>query len=91
MDKSKLLLIAGIVALLIGGFLFFSNDDDAINKKNMEIATNATNAQDAGAQIAANNQAETTQHMVAMGLFGMGAMLVLGSFALKKKLSEENL
>lgn len=89
-NKSKLLLIIGVLALLISGFLFMNNDGDAVNKTNLEIATNATNAQDAAAQIAANNQSETGQHMAAMGLLGMGAMLVIGSFVVKKKLDDSN-
>lgn len=83
--KSKLLLIIGIIALMIGGYLFYSNDGGDVNQQNVEIATNATNAQEAARQIAANNRGEVGGHMAAMFLSGVGGVLVVASVLTMKK------
>lgn len=77
--KSRLLLIIGLICLLVGGYLYFGNDGKSVNEQNIEIATNATNAQDAARQISENNRGEVGGHFVAMFLLGIGGMLTIVS------------
>ena len=86
-NKSQLLLIIGIIALVIGGYLYFQVDSDAVNQKNMEIATTATSAEEAAKQISDNNRSEVGGNSVALFLLGLGGVLTLVSIInmVKKK------
>ena len=81
----KLLLIVGVVCLLIGVYLYFTIDGDVVNNQNLDIARNATNAQDAARQISENNRSEVGGGFVSMFLLGIGAMLTLVSIILMVK------
>lgn len=86
-NKSQVLLIIGIIALFIGGYLYFKGDGDAVNQKNTEIATTATSAEEAARQISANNRSEIGGNSAALFLLGLGGVLTLVSIVsmVKKK------
>lgn len=85
-NKSLILLIVGVVALVIGGYLYFQIDGDAVNQKNIEILSNATNAEDAARLISANNRSEVDGNSIALFLLGLGgAMTLLSLVGLLKK------
>lgn len=89
-NRGKVLLIIGVLALIIGIWMYATNDSEAVNAANLEIMQNATNATDAAQQISANNRSETGNHMLAMFLMGMGGVLTLFSIViLLAKKSEE--
>ncbi|MCJ8155498.1 hypothetical protein MKJ01_17200 [Chryseobacterium sp. SSA4.19] len=78
-NKSQVLLIIGIIALAIGGYLYFQGDGDSVNQKNIEIATTATSAEEAAKQISANNRSEIGGSSAALFLLGLGGVLTLVS------------
>lgn len=78
-NKSKIVLIIGVISLLIGGYLYFQVDGDAVNQKNIEILSNATNAEDAARLIAANNRSEVGGNSIALFLLGLGGAMTLVS------------
>ncbi|WP_129533855.1 hypothetical protein [Chryseobacterium sp. 3008163] len=86
-NKSQVLLIIGIIALVIGSYLYFQVDTDAVNQKNIEIATTATSAEEAAKQISANNKSEVGDNSIALFLLGLGGVLTLVSIInmVKKK------
>jgi len=86
-NKPQLLLIVGIIALFIGGYLYFQVDGEAVNQKNIEIATTATSAEEAARQISANNQNEVGGNAIALFLLGLGGAITLISIInlVKKK------
>ncbi|KFF03870.1 hypothetical protein [Chryseobacterium luteum] len=86
-NKSQVLLIIGIIALVIGGYLYFQADGDAVNQKNIEIATTATSAEEAAKQISANNRSEVGGNSLALFLLGLGGAITLVSIIsmVKKK------
>ena len=71
MDKIKILLGIGILSLVIGGFLTFSSKNRS--QDNLDIAMNATNAQEAAEMISKNNRSEVGQDTLGMALLGFGA------------------
>ncbi|ACZ09744.1 Uncharacterised protein [Sebaldella termitidis] len=71
MDKIKILLGIGILSLVIGGFLTFSSKNRS--QDNLDIAMNATNAQEAAEMISKNNRSEVGQNTLGMALLGFGA------------------
>lgn len=71
-NKSQLLLIVGIIALVIGGYLYFQVDGEAVNQKNIEIATTATSAEEAAKQISANNRSEVGGNSIALFFIRFG-------------------
>ena len=71
MDKIKILLGIGILSLVIGGFLTFSSKNRS--QDNLNIAMNATNAQEAAEMISKNNRSEVGQNTLGMALLGFGA------------------
>ena len=71
MDKIKILLVIGILSLVIGGFLTFSSKNRS--QDNLDIAMNATNAQEAAEMISKNNRSEVGQNTLGMALLGFGA------------------
>ena len=71
MDKIKILLGIGILSLVIGGFLTFSSKNRS--QDNLDIAMNATNAQEAAEIISKNNRSEVGQNTLGMALLGFGA------------------
>ena len=71
MGKIKILLGIGILSLLIGGFLTFSSKNRS--QDNLDIAMNATNAQEAAEMISKNNRGEVGQNTLGMALLGFGA------------------
>ena len=71
MGKIKILLGIGILSLLIGGFLTFSSKNRS--QDNLDIAMNATNAQEAAEMISKNNRSEVGQNTLGMALLGFGA------------------
>ena len=71
MDKLKILLGIGILSLVIGGFLTFSSKNRS--QDNLDIAMNATNAQEAAEMISKNNRSEVGQNTLGMALLGFGA------------------
>ena len=73
MDKIKILLGIGILSLVIGGFLTFSSKNRS--QDNLDIAMNATNAQEAAEMISKNNRSEVGQNTLGMALLGFGAGL----------------
>lgn len=87
-SRAKILLIVGIIALAAGFFLNYSSNKkgEENNKANIEIAQNATNAQDAARQIAANNQSEVAGNTFGMFFLGIGgAMTLLSIIMLVRK------
>lgn len=78
-NKSKVVLIIGIIALIIGGYLYFQVDDDAVNQKNIEILSTATNAEDAARLISANNRNEVGGNSLSLFLLGLGGAMTLVS------------
>lgn len=85
-NKPQILLIIGIIALVIGGYLYFQVDGDAVNQKNLEIATTATSAEEAAKQISANNRSEVGGNSIALFLLGLGgAIAVISIINLVKK------
>ena len=70
MDKIKILLVIGILSLVIGGFLTFSSKNR--RQDNLDIAMNATNAQEAANLISKNNRSEVGQNTLGMALLGFG-------------------
>jgi len=78
-NKSQLLLIIGVISLIIGGYLYFKVDGNAVNQENVEIATNATSAEDAARQISENNRNEVGGNSVAIFLIGLGGALTVVS------------
>jgi len=89
-NKSQVLLFIGIIALAIGGYLYFQADGDAVNRKNMEIATTATTAEEAAKQISASNQSEIGGNSAAMFLLGLGGVLTLVSIISMMKKKQDN-
>ena len=71
MCKIKILLGIGILSLVIGGFLTFSSKNRS--QDNLDIAMNATNAQEAAEMISKNNRSEVGQNTLGMALLGFGA------------------
>ena len=71
MGKLKILLGIGILSLVIGGFLTFSSKNRS--QDNLDIAMNATNAQEAAEMISKNNRSEVGQNTLGMALLGFGA------------------
>ena len=71
MGKIKILLGIGILSLVIGGFLTFSSKNRS--QDNLNIAMNATNAQEAAEMISKNNRSEVGQNTLGMALLGFGA------------------
>ena len=71
MDKIKILLGIGILSLVIGGFLTFSSKNRS--QDNLDIAMNATNAQEAAEMISKNNRSVVGQNTLGMALLGFGA------------------
>ena len=71
MDKIKILLGIGILSLVIGGYLTFSSKNRS--QDNLDIAMNATNAQEAAEMISKNNRSEVGQNTLGMALLGFGA------------------
>lgn len=70
MDKIKILLGIGILSLAIGGFLTFSSKSKS--QDNLDIAMNATNAEEAARLISKNNRSEVGQNTLGMALLGFG-------------------
>lgn len=70
MDKLKILLGIGIFSLLVGGFLTFSSKNKS--QDNLDIALNASNAQEAAELISKNNRSEVGQNTLGMALLGFG-------------------
>ena len=70
MGKIKILLGIGILSLVIGGFLTFSSKNRS--QDNLDIAMNATNAQEAAEMISKNNRSEVGQNTLGMALLGFG-------------------
>jgi len=90
-NKSQLLLIIGIISLVIGGYLYFQADGDAINEKNVQISETATSAEEAAREISANNRKEVGGNSIAMFLMGLGGATVLVSIInMVKKDPEQN-
>ena len=77
MKKMKNLFIIGIVSLFVGGFMLFTNKDSS--SENIEIAQNATNAQDAARMISQNNRKELGGSLVGKFLAGFGLSLTIVS------------
>ena len=74
MGKIKILLGIGILSLVIGGFLTFSSKNRS--QDNLDIAMNATNAQEAAEMISKNNRSEVGQNTLGMALLGFGAGII---------------
>ncbi len=70
MDKLKILLGIGLLSLAIGGFLTFSSKNNS--QDNLDIAMNATNAEEAAKLISKNNRSEVGQNTLGMALLGFG-------------------
>ncbi|MCP1226470.1 hypothetical protein [Sebaldella sp. S0638] len=70
MDKIKVLLGIGIISLIIGGFLTFNSKNRS--QDNLDIALNATNAEEAAKLISKNNRSEVGQNTIGMALLGFG-------------------
>jgi tartrate dehydratase alpha subunit/fumarate hydratase class I-like protein len=85
LNRLKILLVIGVVSLIAGGFLTFSSKNRS--RDNLEIAMNATNAEEAAKLISKNNRSEIGQNTLGMGLLGFGGALTLvsGIGLLKKK------
>ena len=87
MKKFKRFLIVGIISLAVGLFIVMTNKDQ--NENNLQIAQNATSAQEAAQLISRNNRSEVGGHMLGMFLIGLGAALsgasVIGMIAEKNK------
>lgn len=78
-QKSRFLLLIGVVCLGLGTYLYFKNNGDSVNQKNLDISRNATSAEDAARQISANNQGEIGGNSFAMLLLGIGGVLTVAS------------
>ena len=70
MNKIKVLLGIGLIALIIGGFLTFNSKSKS--QDNLDIALNAANAQEAAELISKNNRSEVGQNTLGMALLGFG-------------------
>ena len=70
MNKIKVLLGIGIISLVIGVFLTFNSKSKS--QDNLDIAVNATNAQEAAELISRNNRSEVGQNTLGMALLGFG-------------------
>ena len=70
MNKIKILLGIGLLSLAIGGFLTFSSKNNS--QDNLDIAMNATNAEEAAKLISKNNRSEVGQNTLGMALLGFG-------------------
>ena len=70
MDKLKILLGIGLLSLAIGRFLTFSSKNNS--QDNLDIAMNATNAEEAAKLISKNNRSEVGQNTLGMALLGFG-------------------
>ena len=70
MNKLKILLGIGLLSLAIGGFLTFSSKNNS--QDNLDIAMNATNAEEAAKLISKNNRSEVGQNTLGMALLGFG-------------------
>ena len=70
MAKLKILLGIGLLSLAIGGFLTFSSKNKS--QDNLDIAMNATNAEEAAKLISKNNRSEVGQNTLGMALLGFG-------------------
>ena len=77
MNRSKILLIVGIVSLIAGGFLTFNSKNRS--RDNLDIAVNATSAQEAAEAISRNNRSEVGQNTLGMALLGFGGALTIVS------------
>lgn len=85
-QKSKIILMVGLILLAIGGYLYVQNNNGDIDQKNRDIALNSTNAYDAARQISENNRGEVGGHTLAMFLLGMGgALTVFSIYTITKK------
>ena len=60
----------GLLSLAIGGFLTFSSKNNS--QDNLDIAMNATNAEEAAKLISKNNRSEVGQNTLGMALLGFG-------------------
>ena len=69
MKKFKRFLIVGIISLAVGLFIVMTNKDQ--NENNLQIAQNATSAQEAAQLISRNNRSEVGGHMLGMFLIGL--------------------
>ena len=87
MKKFKRFLIVGIISLAVGLFIVMTNKDQ--NENNLQIAQNATSAQEAAQLISRNNRSEVGGHMLGMFLIGLGAALsgakIIGIITKKNK------
>ena len=70
MAKLKILLGIGLLSLAIGGFLTFGSKNKS--QDNLDIAMNATNAEEAAKLISKNNRNEVGQNTLGMALLGFG-------------------
>ena len=70
MAKLKILLGIGLLSLAIGGFLTFGSKNKS--QDNLDIAMNATNAEEAAKLISKNNRSEVGQNTLGMALLGFG-------------------
>ena len=77
MGRMKVILAIGVVSLIIGGFLTFTSGNKS--KDNLDIALNATNAQEAAELISRNNRSEVGQNTLGMALLGFGGALTIVS------------
>lgn len=86
--KSKLrtFLFVGLIAFGAGVYLYLSNKSAEIDQQNIEIVTNATNAEDAARQISENNRKDVGGNSIAMFLLGLGgAMVIFSGFSLMRR------
>lgn len=84
MGKIKVLLGIGIVSLIVGVFLTFNSKSKS--QDNLDIALNASNAQEAAKLISRNNRNEIGQNTLGMALLGFGcAITVVSLVRLLKK------
>ena len=75
MGRMKVILAIGVVSLIIGGFLTFTSGNKS--KDNLDIALNATNAQEAAELISRNNRSEVGQNTLGMGLLLLVLKVIL--------------
>ena len=75
MQKSKWLLVVGVVMVALGLFTLLVNEDK--NAENLAIAQQSNSAHEAARAIAQNNQKEVWGNSVGMFLLGMGSVVSL--------------
>lgn len=88
--KKMIVILVGIVCFGIGLTMLKISPDPM--EENLEIARQATNAQEAAAAIAANNQKDVFSSTLAYLFVGFGAAMTLGGVLMKAKnrASKEN-